>query len=1224
MLHLLKRQRFFLRFFLPVVLAVLVGMGFDYAVQQRTQAIQLKALQSQEKDIEVAAKAEAISRKLLEIKLRLAQTLTASKDRRVDEAKAYQLHTLIVDEMAALEKDLTTLTTAHDFSHVQAHYPAALSAFQEFRQFALMSSDQMSIDQSLAGEHLISATAYYGAFALRMGDIARTFMDHALQNAAAIRSQLQDFNRRMRIYSTLAALVFLALWFGLSLSTSRQLDRLNLILQKLSRGESGLSGYKTFAQIKAMAARKGTLIGDMADAVLAFQKTQDERRVALAELHDREELHANIISQAPIGIVVLDMQTLQFVSFNDATNESLGYTREEFSQMNLYDLQLDPDTAKVDQRLQRIQAEGGQDFETQRRDKSGNVRDFWVSMRPLHMHDRECMTGIWVDITNRKQSERELARYRDELEQLVAERTLDLEKTSQALAQQTLELQHTNAQLRSAKAMADEANQAKSAFLANMSHEIRTPMNAIIGLTHLIRRDTTNPHQRQQLDKVSGAAMHLLAVINDILDFSKIEAGKMALDPTDFELEKVVSNVFTITGDKAEAKGLEVMAELAGVPPLLHGDGVRLGQILTNFMGNAVKFTERGSVSLHAFVTHREDNEVRLRFEVRDTGIGLSPEQQGKLFLAFQQADVSTTRTHGGTGLGLAISRRLAHLMGGQVGVRSEPGKGSTFWFEAPFGISTQAAAPRHVQALPPSTRVLVVDDMEEARELLADLLTQLGARADAVSSGTLALQAVAQADEVGDPYELVLTDWLMPDLNGTQTWHQICALPLRHRPACILVSGSLSCPADEVDAGRFAAFLPKPVLPTALEEVLVRVWNRAQTPAEGTPALPADASVHFAPGLRLLLAEDNALNQEVACELLQQLGFAVDVAGDGLIAVDHARQQHYDLILMDIQMPHLDGLQATRQIRALPGHAQTPIVAMTANAFAEDRAAALAAGMNDHLPKPVDPAQLARVLAHQLPHAVEAAGTGAYPVAVPSTLTPTDEARMRVQLQAVAGFQLQQGLRSLGNHFAALVRLLQRIVVEHHQDARKALHAWQTGDQQEALRTVHTLKGLAGTAGLTDLQTAAQQAEARLQSTPQEGQGADTAQALRDLEGRLQQLVQSLRFVVDASAGTAGDGGDAGVKGSAPATDAGQLQEALRKLRPLLASDDLDASAAYADLHPAMVQHYPDRAQALAQAIDGFDFVQALALLDATQPPASDTPNTTLASAPERPPSAT
>ena len=511
MLRLLTRHQFFLRFFLPVVLALALSTAFDYAVQQHTQTVQRDALKSQEEDIQVAARAEAISRKLLEVKLRLTQTLTASRTRQVDEAQAYQLHSLVVDEMAALEKDLAALTSTHDFEHIRTHYPAAISAFKDFRQFALMSSDQMSIDQSLAGEHLISATGYYATFALRMGDIAKTFMDHAIQNAADTRNELQNFSRRMLWVSTLGTLAFLGLWFLLARSTSRQLDQLNHILQRLAKGQSGLRDYKTFAQIKTLADRPGSMIGDMAAAVLAFQKTQDERRLALTELHDREELHANIISQAPIGIVVLDMQTLQFVSFNDATYESLGYTREEFSQMSLYDLQLDPDRSKVDEKLQRIQTQGGQDFETQRRDKAGNVRDFWVSMRPLQMHDRECMTGIWMDITSRKQSERELARYRDELEQLVAERTLDLEKTSQALAQQTLELQHTNAQLRSAKAMADEANQAKSAFLANMSHEIRTPMNAIIGLTHLIRRDTTNPHQRQQLDKVSGAAMHLLA-----------------------------------------------------------------------------------------------------------------------------------------------------------------------------------------------------------------------------------------------------------------------------------------------------------------------------------------------------------------------------------------------------------------------------------------------------------------------------------------------------------------------------------------------------------------------------------------------------------------------------------------------------------------------------------------------------------------------------------------
>ncbi|MDH4462414.1 MAG: ATP-binding protein, partial [Acidovorax sp.] len=713
MFRLLKRQRFFLRFFLPVVLALLLSGGFDYAVERHYETVHKVAFEEQEEDIRVAMQAEALSHQLLTIKLRLSQALSASKARQIDEGGAYELHSAMVNELASLEAGMTALASAHDFDRVQAAYPGAMVAFGDFRKFALMSTDQMTIDQALAGEHLGRATAFYAAFALSMGEIGRNFMEHARQNAAETRQTLDAFNADMRLYRGLALALFMGLWFALSLSVSRQLDHLSSILKKLSRGENGLGNYRNFSRIKAMSEKQGTLIGDMAAAVLAFQRAQDERRNALSDLHDREELHANIISQAPVGIVVIDTQTLRFMSFNDAAFEALGYSRDEFATLSLYDLQVVRTRDELDSGVRKVIEQGGLDFETRRRHKQGRMLDFWVSMRPLHLQDRDCMTAIWMDVTNRKEAERELTRYRDELETLVQERTLDLEKTGRALAQQTLELQHTNEQLRSAKAMADEANQAKSAFLANMSHEIRTPMNAIIGLAHLMQRDARDKVQLSRLQKINHSAHHLLQVINDILDLSKFEAGRLELEALEFSLDGLLARVFEMVAESARAKGLELIVDTDHLPDRLRGDPTRLSQALLNLVANAVKFTERGWVRLSAELL--EDLTVvpsagaddpaapdagplvrplHVRFTVSDTGEGVPPDRLEALFNAFEQVDSSTSRRHGGTGLGLALTRRLAALMGGESGAQSTPGAGSSFWFTARLGRGAEALAP--------------------------------------------------------------------------------------------------------------------------------------------------------------------------------------------------------------------------------------------------------------------------------------------------------------------------------------------------------------------------------------------------------------------------------------------------------------------------------------------------------------------------------------------------
>jgi signal transduction histidine kinase/DNA-binding response OmpR family regulator len=822
--------------------------------------------------------------------------------------------------------------------------------------------------------------------------------------------------------------------------------------------------------------------------------------------------------------------------------------------------------------MRRIVEEGGLTFENQRHTKTGELRDFWISMRPLRLNGRDCITGIWSDVTERKQAERELALYRDDLEKMVAKRTA--------------ELKAANESLHMAKELAEDANRAKSAFLANMSHEIRTPMNAIIGLTHLIQRHAENDRQKRQLEKVSGAALHLLAIINDILDFSKIEAGKMTLDLNDFELEPVITNVFTLTGERVEQKGLEVVAEIGSVPHLLHGDGVRLGQILLNFVGNAIKFTERGSVVLHGSVVARTHDQVRIRFEVRDTGIGLTVEQQSKLFAAFQQADVSTTRSYGGTGLGLAISRRLADLMGGQVGVHSIFGQGSTFWLEAPFGIAT-SVPQLPARVMPVHTRVLVIDDMDEARESLVDMLTQLGARADAVASGAAALKQVAQADALGDSYQMVFSDWQMPDLNGIETWERMQRLPLRLMPVCVMVSGSSGCPSDTLDQWGVSAFLPKPVLPASLADTIARSWGDAQlrdtqpsdTPLRDavTPAVP-----RFKPGHTLLLAEDNVLNQEVACELLADLGFTVDLAQDGQIAVDRAQQRGYDLILMDLQMPNMDGMQATRLIRAIPRHLHTPIVAMTANAFAEDRAAALGCGMNDHLAKPVNPDHLAYMLAKWIPAAVDYA-SDPVPAAKQTSAIAHEATQLRAQLEHLPGLNLSAGLRSYRGDVDKLARLLRKFAHQHAEDVVFARTELAAGDRVSARRRIHTLKGLAGTAGLLDLQATAQLAEDALRD------GAPASQ----LEPALQALQVALSPVVAALLKLPIPQDENHDTLSLP-----ELHRQLDQLRALLSDDDMNATDVFAHLHATLQQHYPKQTELIARCIERFDFAEALLAL--------------------------
>jgi PAS domain S-box-containing protein len=879
---------------------------------------------------------------------------------------------------------------------------------------------------------------------------------------------------------------------------------------------------------------------DLTAGVLWVVDDIDKRREAERIIKDQVMFQAALIDTIPNPIVIKDAEA-RFVGCNRAYETAFGVNRDEVIGKTMVDLDVFSEDLRTDHHLEAselISSGGVRSRQLSLLFADGQEHHvlYWLAGFDLSDGRRGGLIGVMVDIT----------------------------------------------ELREARDAAEQATRAKSDFLANMSHEIRTPMNAIMGMTHLTLATELTPKQRDYLQKIDSSARSLLRIINDILDFSKIEAGRLDIEQTEFLLEDVLDSVGTVVQVKAEEKRLELLFKVEGEVPMgLVGDPLRLGQILINLTGNAVKFTERGEIVLTIAVAWRDEEQALLRFTVEDTGIGMTAEQCERLFQSFSQADSSTTRRFGGTGLGLAICKRLVELMGGEIGVSSEPGKGSTFWFTALFGLKQKARIePRSLAEDFRDMPVLVVDDNHTAREILSESLTSMGFAPTAVSSGAEALAALLANDQTR-PFKLVLMDWKMPGMDGIEAAHAIRRHPhLTKVPTIIMITayGREEVMQQAKKAG-LDGFLVKPINQSVLFDTIMEIFGhpvaRQRTQARSadlTPQLIARIG-----GARILLVEDNEINQQVAAELLAQARLIVDIANNGREAVAMVRGAAYDAVLMDIQMPVMDSYAACREIRAEGRFAALPVIAMTANAMAEDREKSLAAGMNDHINKPIDPAELYDTLARWI-----ADGDRPLPELAVRRAGEDEE----VAVPELPGFDTVRALARMGGSARTYRKTLAKFMASEATAMARVRTSLAAGEREVARREAHTLKGVAGNIGATALQEAAAALEASLAASGDEGE-----EALLDIvEERLQ---ETLRLI--ASGLAAGEEAQPSAASAPLEALTGLLVELEERI------DNYDASAGeLAERLVAGLQGWPLRQQAmeLGQLLESYRFDEAKELL--------------------------
>ena len=781
--------------------------------------------------------------------------------------------------------------------------------------------------------------------------------------------------------------------------------------------------------------------------------------------------------------------------------------------------------------------------------------------------------------------DRELAAYRQNLEHLVDERTHALTLATQE---------------------AHQANLAKSDFLARMSHEIRTPMNAIIGLGQLLQKTRLDAQQRDYQDKVLASSDALLGVINDVLDYSRIEAGKLNIEAIPFVFSQIVHKVISQVALKAHDKGLELLFSIdPDVPRALIGDPMRLSQVLVNLANNAIKFTDSGEVMIRVALAQTAEapearpGEVRLALTVCDTGMGIAADQLDALFTPFTQVDESITRRFGGSGLGLAICRQLTEMMGGRISLESTVGQGSCFRCDLALALPTAAQtaslpAPRAPAPRLNGQHVLVVDDNTSGRALLCQMLQHFGLRTQACADGTAALHCLRQANAAGDPFQLILLDWLMPGLDGIETAQRILddRMALGNLPQVLMVTASHDLSSARLRQAGIGQLLTKPVTESSLYDALQQVLPSASTPAQPAPGPVLDTTPDFSRirGAKVLLVDDVQINRDVAMAFLDRAGLSVDTAVNGRQAVTMVQSTNYDLVLMDIQMPELDGLSATREIRQDPRHTQLPILAMTAHAMSGDRERSLEVGMNDHLTKPINATTLFDALLHWI-----APRTASPGLATPTVTKLVDSAPSpSADLSALDGIDTARGLDNHLRQPALYLRILRGFSTEFGAGADDINTALAQGDFPLARRLAHSLKSAAATIGAQELSDCAKV----LENCYARGVPAD-APDFKRFCAAMRRILGSLQSLSPAPA-------DPTLHKTVPLEAQLNL---LDQLDTRLRQNDASAGRIIQDLDACLGPQHQETLRQLRELVDDVEYPQARQILASLHERLKDTP---------------